>query len=114
MSLFLSFGKYVLQRWENQSGFMEMDIRAEAGPPLEMEIKIEEMEIKIEAEPQPDKIKIGRANRLLPLYCFEQVLNITFDEIDNRGQGVVVGNYAEVQCTSQKVTGAVGNIKLIR
>ena len=107
MSLFLSFGKYVLQRWENQSGFMEMDIRAEAGPPLEMEIKIE-------AEPQPDKIKIGRANRLLPLYCFEQVLNITFDEIDNRGQGVVVGNYAEVQCTSQKVTGAVGNIKLIR
>ncbi len=54
MALFLPVGKHVLQRWENQSGFMETDIRTEAWPLLKMEIKIE-------SETRPDIIKDRKA-----------------------------------------------------
>ncbi len=41
-----------------------------------------------------------------------QMLNIFFNEIDDRGEGIVVGDSVEIECAAQEIACAVGQVKL--
>lgn len=44
---------------------------------------------------------------------FNQVIDITLNKTDHRCEGIIIGRNTEVECPSNKVMRAIGEVKLV-